>query len=190
MGECHHQKKKENNSEKEKRNTIKGAVITVSDRCSRGLRTDESGPLVREILKQYGVDTDDNYYIIPDGIAPLRQLLQELIRKEIRVVVTSGGTGISDRDFTPEATKEFIKLPLENLSSLIACKGYAHTPFAVMSRAMIGLTDRGEKACLIVNTPGSLHGVKDSLDIVGPLIHHILAQCDPHHYGKNDNHPH
>ncbi|MDO5727225.1 MAG: MogA/MoaB family molybdenum cofactor biosynthesis protein [Bowdeniella nasicola] len=156
---------------------IIGKVITVSDRCASGETEDTSGPLAVSLLAEYGVECD-HIIVVPDDSGQIAGAMQEAISGEARIIFTTGGTGISRRDVTPDATGRFISLPLDGLAHQIRMHGLKNTPFATLSRAQVGLTSRHPGAALVVNAPGSNGGVKDAISVVGPLIDHILAIID------------
>lgn len=152
-----------------------GAVITVSDRCSRGAATDTSGPLAVRELAAHGV-TCPVPIIVPDDVAAIRHAIGEAINAGARLVFTTGGTGVSPRDVTPEATEPLISLRLDGIAQQIRMAGLAATPMATLSRGLVGITERGESGVLIVNAPGSNGGVRDAVSVVGPIARHIIGQ--------------
>ncbi|MDO5747246.1 MAG: MogA/MoaB family molybdenum cofactor biosynthesis protein [Actinomycetaceae bacterium] len=159
------------------RHQVKGAVITVSDRCISGEREDKSGPLAVKLLAKYNVDADVR--LVPDGIDSVQKAIHCAIADGARIVVTSGGTGVTPRDLTPEATQPLVQVRLDGIAHQIREYGLKNTPLASLSRGIVGITQRGSKGVLIVNAPGSRGGVKDTIAVVGPLIPHILEQFDP-----------
>lgn len=160
---------------------VKGAVITCSDRCVSGERDDKSGPLLASLLGDYRVIVDE-VTVVPDNIEQIRAAITAAIDGGAKVIVTTGGTGVTPYDLTPEATEPFIELRLRNIETQIAAYGLTKTPLASLSRGLVGITERGSKGVLIVNAPGSRGGVKDTMAVVGPLIAHILEQFDPKLY--------
>lgn len=160
---------------------VKGAVITVSDRCISGEREDKSGPLLKELLADYQVDVGE-VDLVPDGVEPVRDALMRAISEGARVIFTTGGTGITERDLTPEGTASVVKVRLDNIAAQIAQYGLKNTPLASLSRGIVGITERGRRGVLIVNAPGSKGGVKDAVAVVGPLIPHLLEQLDPEEF--------
>jgi len=148
---------------------LTAAVITVSDSCSNGKRTDLSGPSVVEVLKQNGFTI-----LATEIIADDRPALEEEIRRlasEVSLVVTTGGTGISPCDITPEATRAVCDRLLEGVAERMRAEGAKKTPFAVLSRGVSGV--RGKS--LILNLPGSPAGAVESLKAVIELLPHAIG---------------
>jgi len=143
-------------------------VITISDSSSRGGRTDLSGPAVAELLKQKSFQVIARQ-IVPDDVKAIRRALTGAARST-RLVVTTGGTGIAERDVTPEATRTVCDRLLEGVAERIRAEGAKKTPFAALSRAICGV--RGES--IILNLPGSPAGAVESLDAVIDILPHAL----------------
>ncbi|WP_172119711.1 MogA/MoaB family molybdenum cofactor biosynthesis protein [Actinomyces faecalis] len=154
---------------------VPGAVITVSDRCANGAREDLSGPLARRLLAGYGVEVD-RVRVVPDDVVAIRAALTEAVAEGARVVLTTGGTGVTPMDLTPEATEPLLDTRLEGLEAQVRDYGLSKTPLAGLSRGLIGVTGRGADAALVVNAPGSRGGVKDAVTVIGPLVPHVLEQ--------------
>nr|WP_229116835.1 MogA/MoaB family molybdenum cofactor biosynthesis protein [Actinomyces bovis] len=154
---------------------IRGAVITVSDRCAAGAREDASGPLAAELLRVHGINVAQ-VAVVPDGVESVRQAIQAAVDDGARVVLTTGGTGITPRDLTPEGTAPLLALRLEGIEAQIRAYGLNQTPRAALSRGLVGVTNREADGTLVVNAPGSCGGVKDTVAVVGPLVAHILEQ--------------
>lgn len=152
---------------------IPARVITVSDRCSAGEAVDRSGPLARTLLEEAGASVDA-VAIVPDGVESVRGAIGAAIASGRRLIVTTGGTGISPRDLTPEATEPLLVARLDGLAEQIRTSG--QVPAAGLSRGLVGLTSRTADAALIVNAPGSTGGVRDTLGVIGPLLGHIFDQ--------------
>jgi len=147
---------------------ITAAVITVSDSCARGVREDLSGPAVSQALEKRGL-TVSVREIVPDNLIQIQNLLIRLAR-EVRLVVTTGGTGIAPSDVTPEATKAVCERLLDGVAEHMRSEGVKKTPFAALSRGLCGV--RGK--ALILNLPGSPKGALESLEAVADLIPHAV----------------
>lgn len=147
----------------------KTGILVMSDKGSRGEREDLSGKLIGELL---GSEYDIRFYeIIPDEkdiiIEKLKYLADEL---KVDLVLTSGGTGFSLRDVTPEATMAAIERPAPGIAEAIRLYGLQKTPKAMLSRAVAGI----RKATLIINLPGSVKGVRESIEAILPALDHGL----------------
>lgn len=154
---------------------VRGAVITVSDRCASGEREDLSGPLAMRLLAEHGVLVED-VQVVPDGVESVSQAIREAVAAGARVVLTTGGTGVTPRDLTPEGTAPLLETRLEGLEAQVRSYGLAKTPLAGLSRGLVGVTSRGSSGALVVNAPGSRGGVKDTVAVIGPLVPHVLEQ--------------
>ena len=154
---------------------VKGAVITVSDRCAAGEREDASGPLAVELLRAHGVIVEE-VVVVPDGAEPVHTAIAEAVASGARVVLTTGGTGVTPRDLTPEGTAPLLTARLEGIEAQIRAYGLTKTPLSGLSRGLVGVTSREATGALVVNAPGSRGGVKDAVDVVGPLVPHVLEQ--------------
>lgn len=150
---------------------VPATVLTVSTRCSRGERQDTSGPLAARLLTELGLAVGP-VRIVPDGVQPVRDALREAVADGARVVLTTGGTGVSPTDRTPEATAEILDRELPGVAEAVRRRGV--TPLAALSRALVGVSGDA----VVVNAPGSSGGVEDTLAVVGPLLGHVLEQLD------------
>jgi molybdenum cofactor synthesis domain-containing protein len=148
---------------------LTAAVVTVSDSCAQGERVDLSGPAVGELLrkKNFAVIGTE---VVPDEQAAIQAAVAYWVQ-EARLVVTTGGTGISTRDVTPEATLAVCERLLEGLAERMRFEGAKKTPLAALSRGVCGI--RGKS--LILNLPGSPAGAVESLESVVDLLPHALA---------------
>jgi len=151
---------------------FKTGVLTISDKGSRGERTDESGKAAAEMLKAAGFDPV-KARIVPDNI---RQIADTLIdwadRERLSLIVTSGGTGLSPTDLTPQAMKDVIDYEVPGIAEAMRAESLKKTPHAMLSRAIAGVRGR----CLIINLPGSPRGVQENLATVLPALKHGLSK--------------
>ena len=148
------------------------AVVTCSNRSATGEREDTSGPAVVEALRTAGFDVAPEPIVIPDDEALIAATLTDLAEAGHRLIVTTGGTGLTPTDVTPAATRRVIDRELPGLAELMRAAGRASTPMAALSQAVVGA--RG--ATLIANLPGSVRGATESLDALAPVLRHALEQ--------------
>jgi molybdopterin adenylyltransferase len=149
---------------------IRFGVLTISDRSSQGKREDLSGPaLVNEIV-QSGWETVI-VKIVPDEQDVITRVLQEWVSSsDVDIILTTGGTGFSPRDVTPEATLTVIERPAPGISEAIRAKSFQITPHAMLSRAVAGISGK----TLIINLPGSPKGAVESLQVVKSVLAHAV----------------
>jgi molybdenum cofactor synthesis domain-containing protein len=146
------------------------AVLTISDRVSRGERKDESGGILKTLLEKSGFEVV-GFETVPDEQPEIKACFLRLIdRDNIPLVVTTGGTGVSPRDVTPEATRSVIDRELPGFAETMRAAGRKNTPLADISRAVCGIRDRS----LIINLPGSPKAVREGFEAVSPAITHVL----------------
>ncbi|MFH1347539.1 MAG: MogA/MoaB family molybdenum cofactor biosynthesis protein [Candidatus Margulisiibacteriota bacterium] len=146
---------------------MKVGIITVSDKGSQGEREDLSGQVIRDTVKADSYE----YLIVPDEIESISKAIIEFIDKNAcDVVFTAGGTGLSPRDVTPEATKKVIDREIPGIAEAMRMESYKIKKTALLSRAIAG--HRGKS--LVINLPGSPKAVKECLEIVLPVIPHAL----------------
>jgi molybdopterin adenylyltransferase len=145
-------------------------VITISDKSSTGERIDTSGPAIRRILSEAGMN-ELAYEVIPDEFDQIRKRLKHFSDEvSVALVVTTGGTGFSPRDVTPEATRAVIDREAPGLAEAMRQKSLAITSHAMLSRAVAGI----RKSTLIVNLPGSEKAVVECLGVILPALPHAL----------------
>lgn len=145
------------------------AVVCISDRCSKGLCEDKSGPLISEMLLPLG--ETKKYIQVPDEKSEIEKALIYLCDDvQVDVVFTTGGTGFAPRDVTPEATKAVCEKDVPGIPEAIRQKSLEITPKAMLSRAVAGI----RKNTLIINLPGSPKAVKESLTVVLPVLPHAV----------------
>ena len=148
--------------------TFRAAVLTVSDSCARGERNDASGPAVARTLQEHQFTIVETR-IVADDYGAIQKAIIELTRKA-RLVVTTGGTGISARDVTPEATRSVCGRVLDGISEKMRREGEKKTPFALLSRGMCGVSGTS----LVLNLPGSPAGAVESLQAVIEVLPHAI----------------
>ncbi|HLE59580.1 MAG TPA: bifunctional molybdenum cofactor biosynthesis protein MoaC/MoaB [Candidatus Limnocylindria bacterium] len=153
------------------RATHEAAVITCSTRAAAGERPDDSGPAVVDVLRKAGWDVA-GAVVVADDEQRIAELLAELADAGHRLVVTTGGTGLTPGDLTPAATRRVIDREVPGLAELMRSAGLSSTPLAALSRGVVGA--RG--ATLIVNLPGSPRGAAESLAAVLPVLRHAVEQ--------------
>jgi len=150
---------------------IRAAILTVSDRSSRGERPDESGPRLQAFLREQGWDIV-GYAIVPDDIEAIRQKIIEWCdRDSPDLILTTGGTGVSPRDVTPEATQTVIERPLPGIAEAMRAESLKITPHGMLSRATAGI----RKRTIIINLPGSPKGALENLKVILPALPHAIA---------------
>ena len=147
-------------------------IITISDKGSRGEREDLSGPAIKEILIPLPAEVKFST-VIPDSQDVITTTLRECAdNRALDLIVTTGGTGVSPRDVTPEATRAVIDKEIPGMSEVMRLEGLKKTPHAMISRAVVGI----RRQSLIVNLPGSPKAVEENLSVLLPALVHTLSK--------------
>lgn len=158
--------------------SLTAAVVTVSDRVSRGEAVDRSGPAAAAALAEWGFDA--TVEVVADGINTVRAALQGHVAAGTPLVVTTGGTGMAPRDLTPEATAGVVERPAPGLAEAMRAVTFGHNPHGMLSRGVAGIA----ASTLIVNLPGSVRGVEEGLAVIGPALTHgvelLIARPSDH----------
>lgn len=149
---------------------IRFGILIISDRSSKGIREDLTGPALQSFLIKKNQEAD-LIKIIPDEFDQIAQVLSQWADENIvDIIITSGGTGFSPRDVTPEATTSIIEKPAPGISEAIRMNSMKVTPHAMLSRAVSGI----RKQTLIINLPGSPRGACESLEFILPVLSHAV----------------
>ncbi|GAB6182321.1 MogA/MoaB family molybdenum cofactor biosynthesis protein [Thermodesulfovibrio hydrogeniphilus] len=157
----------------------KVAIITVSDKGSKGEREDLSGQVIKEMVSSWAEVV--SYKIVPDEKEQIKQALLEQINNA-DLILTNGGTGLHPRDVTPDATLEVIEKQVPGIAEAMRWSGFSKTKTAILSRAVAGI--RGKS--LIINLPGSPKAVKESLEVIMDALPHAIDKLkgDPSECGR------
>lgn len=161
---------------------IHAVIITASDACSRGEREDKSGELLVQLLTDLGAHIVAKE-ILSDDLEPLSDKLREYAdRPDVNLILTTGGTGFGPRDNTPEATQRIIERAAPGLSEAMRIETLKNTPMAMISRGLSGI----RSSTLIVNLPGSPKAVRESFEVIRPVLNHVidLLSGDTRHAGQ------
>ena len=149
---------------------IRSVVITVSDACARGEREDTSGAALVELLEGIGATVVERK-IMSDDLDPLSESLRQFAaRRDVNLILTTGGTGLGPRDNTPEATRRIIEREAPGISEAMRVETLKQTPMAMISRGVSGVCS----STLVINLPGSPKAVRESFAVIKPVLPHVI----------------
>lgn len=150
---------------------MRAMVVTVSNRASAGVYEDRSGPLLAGLLKEAGCDQVDGPRVVPDGDA-VESALREGVAAGYDVIVTTGGTGVTPLDLTPEMTRRVLDREIPGIAEAIRQINREKVPTSILSRGLAGQAGK----TLVVNLPGSTGGVRDGMAVLAPILAHVVDQ--------------
>ncbi len=150
---------------------VTAVVITVSTRAARGDRADTSGDLAARQLRTLGFVTPDPI-VVPDDVPEIQAAVRAALTAGAALVVTTGGTGVTPTDVTPEATRPLLEREIPGIAEAIRLAARDRVPTSVLSRGLAGSID----TALVVNLPGSPGGVRDGMHVLAPIVGHVLDQ--------------
>lgn len=146
-------------------------ILTLSDKGARGEREDLSGQVIREMIAPIGQVT--HYKVVPDDLDTIVKTLVEWVdRDQVDLILTTGGTGLSPRDVTPEATARILDWEIPGMAEAMRVASMQKTPHAMLSRAKVGV----RRSSMVINLPGSPKGVRENLEVVMPALGHGLSK--------------
>lgn len=151
------------------------AVVTVSDRSYQGARTDASGPVLADAMRELGADVVTS--LVPDGADEVERVIRAAVAEGARVVITTGGTGVGPRDVTPEGTARVLARELPGLAERLRAVDADAVPGAVLSRGLAGLT-AGDHPAIVVNVAGSTGAARSAAAVLSAVLPHALDQLD------------
>ncbi len=154
---------------------MRTAVLTISTSVSRRDAEDESGPLLARLADAAGADVIA-MEVVPDDLALIEDRLRHFVDEDMRLLLTTGGTGLTPDDVTPEATSLVIQRPAPGIAEAMRAESMRHTPMGMLSRGLAGVCGR----TLIVNFPGSPRAVQQLFGVLAPVLDHAVATLDGH----------
>ncbi|MCI1019830.1 MogA/MoaB family molybdenum cofactor biosynthesis protein [Microbacterium sp. C5A9] len=155
--------------------SLPACVITVSDRSFAGEREDRGGPIAVGLLRDAGWHCPDAE-IVADGVESVADALRRAVARGVRLIVTTGGTGVGPRDQTPEGTRKVVTREVPGLAEELRRSGLADTPLSILSRGITGVVDPA--GALVVNLPGSTRAVASGVPVVLTVARHVVDQTD------------
>jgi molybdopterin adenylyltransferase len=154
---------------------VRTAVLTISTRVSRRQAEDESGPLLARLADEAGADVTA-MEVVPDDLQLIEDRLHHFVDEDVRLILTTGGTGMTPDDVTPEATTLVIQRQAPGIAEAMRAESVRHTPMGMLSRGVAGICGR----TLIVNFPGSPRAVEQCFAVIAPVLDHAVATLDGH----------
>jgi molybdenum cofactor synthesis domain-containing protein len=162
---------------------IRALAVTVSNRAAAGVYEDSSGPVLVDLLRSAGCAVVDGPLVIPDG-DPVEAALQDSVAAGYDVVVTTGGTGLTPGDLTPEMTRRVLEKEIPGIAEALRSAGAAAgVHAAILSRGVAGVANQ----TLIVNLPGSTGGVRDGMAVLAPVLAHAVSQIHGGDHARTDS---
>lgn len=155
------------------------AVVVCSDSVSKGKKQDSAGKAITSKLNKLGLVVS-NYIIIPDEVSDIQETINQLIKDRTDLVIFTGGTGLSNRDVTPEALIPMLDRRISGIEEAIRSYGQNRTPYAMLSRSVVGFV--GET--LVIALPGSTNGASESMDAIFPSVLHLFKIINGFNHGK------
>jgi molybdenum cofactor synthesis domain-containing protein len=154
---------------------VRTAVLTISTTVSRREAEDASGPLLAQLADAAGADVTA-MEVVPDDEALIEDRLHHYVDEDVQLILTTGGTGLTPDDVTPEATRRVIQRDVPGIAEAMRAESARHTPMGVLSRGVAGVAGR----TLIVNFPGSPRAVEQLFGVLAPVLDHAVATLDGH----------
>lgn len=154
---------------------MRTAVLTISTSVSRREAEDESGPLLARLADAAGADVTA-MEVVPDDLSLIEDRLHHYVDEDVRLILTTGGTGMTPDDVTPEATRRVVQRDAPGIAEALRAESLRHTPMGMLSRGIAGTAGR----TLIVNFPGSPRAIEQLFGVLAPVLDHAVATLDGH----------